>query len=113
MTAPVAVGTWRLPADRLSPSHHPHLAPAPHRLTTPTAAREQTSLYLGRAGQQEGELHLSAIPFISGLDALCGQPLSAPSSSPIPWRQTISLTTCSACYGRANQFMGIVGATGV
>ncbi|GAB2458820.1 hypothetical protein GCM10027265_04990 [Jatrophihabitans fulvus] len=55
-----------------------------------------TPLYVG---YDDVELrHISLVPYMPGLEAVCGEPLRR-TAHPGPWRAVIGAVTCPACRG--------------
>jgi hypothetical protein len=78
-------------------------APPPRTAARPATPHDAT-LYLARQTDDHPHRHLSAVPLLPGLEAMCGQPLTA-TSRPLTWSQAISLATCPGCREHASKLL--------
>ncbi|WAX58355.1 hypothetical protein M6B22_06210 [Jatrophihabitans cynanchi] len=62
--------------------------------------RDDGHLYIAFAEGAPADRHVSAVPLVAGLEALCGYPVIA-TSAPTPWRHAIAAATCPACQRAA------------
>lgn len=74
----------------------------PPRSTTRPGTHQEATLYLGRQTDNHPHRHLSVIPLLPGLEAMCGRPLAA-TSRPLAWSQAIALATCPSCRDHAGK----------
>lgn len=77
------------------------------RAVTPSATSRDLEVYVGRIATAPQERHLTTVPYLVGLDALCGQSVQA-TSQPREWRQALNASTCGAC---SRALLTIVGTS--
>ena len=58
--------------------------------------------YVGFVDARHSERHLSLVPMVSGLDAVCGAPLASTTPS-MPGADVVGTTTCPRCRVRVAQ----------
>ena len=61
-------------------------------------------MYIGTIDNDFRERHISLVPYIPGLEAICGQQLRT--TRPGPRRAVITSATCPACRARGIEIAG-------
>jgi hypothetical protein len=64
-------------------------------------------MYVAVASANAAARHISFVPYVPGVEAICGQPVR--STAPVQWMVAVQVATCPVCKARGVSF--IRGAT--
>lgn len=71
---------------------------------------EPSPMYIGSIDGNFRERHISLVPYVPGLEAICGQQVKVTRAA--PWRMAVTSATCPTCRARGIEIAGRLWADG-